>query len=381
MNEDAEMPDIDDLRDPEIDVSSRLDAEWVVLNALRETRRLATRGTESTYDQALAFGAELLPALLGPEVSLIKKARESETVREFKQKAKAESNLEGRDVAPEELLQKELVYHKKLLEAKASGRMDQVQRRLKSLSAALMELLPQEGTENQLIFRDAFRTNRKLPELQSGQNLRDYRLPDGSSLRIRVCHPDVPEHITGADLIYERHDPVREEARVVLVQYKIWDRKTKSLYLDDRMQRQIDRLKTFACDSVLCSMPNKPGKSYRFPFCSAFLRPTDKLQSPDQRLITSGEHLPVCMVEELSTATKGGKGRKLTLENIRNESLSHHVFEGLFSYEKIGSRPLSYSELVELYAKYRVEDNEERVVIHAQEVAAEASSVPVGGGE
>ena len=372
------MPTIDDLRDPELGESSRLDSEWVVLNAVREMRRLASRGAESTYDQALEFGAELLPALLGPDVSLIKKARESEVVREFKQKAQAESNLEGREVSAVELLEKEIEYHKKLVGAQAGGRMDQVQRRLKNLSTALKELRPQEGSENQLIFRDALRADRKLPELNGGQNIRDYLLPDGNSLRIRVCHPDVPEHLTGADLIYERHDPIREEARVVVVQYKIWDRKTKSLYIDPRMQRQIARLKAFACDSILCSRPDDSQKSYRFPFCSAFLRPTDKLQSPDQRLITTGEHLPVCMIDELSTPTKSGKRRKLTCENIRNDSLSHHVFEGLFSYEKIGSQPLSYSDLIDLYATFKVEDDEDRVVIHAQEIPNEASSVPVG---
>ncbi len=42
---------------------------------------------KSTYDNALQLGGEVYPDLLGDEVSLLKRERESDTTKEYRQKA------------------------------------------------------------------------------------------------------------------------------------------------------------------------------------------------------------------------------------------------------------------------------------------------------
>ncbi len=85
-----------------------------------------------------------------------------------------------------------------------------------------------------------------------GQGHKDFTLPDGNELRIRVLHPERPEHISGADMIYERHNVRCKTAQIVAVQYKIWD--DRWMYLsDERMTRQLAKMETFSCKGGLCS--------------------------------------------------------------------------------------------------------------------------------
>ncbi len=88
-----------------------------------------------------------------------------------------------------------------------------------------MELDIKPHTEHNLIFRDAYNVDRKLPELTKGHAHKDFQLPDDKVLRLRVLHPDRPEHITGADIIYERHDLKSNKVSFISVQYKIWEDK------------------------------------------------------------------------------------------------------------------------------------------------------------
>jgi hypothetical protein len=178
-----------------------------------------------------------------------------------------------------------------------------------------------------------------------------------------VFHPDKQEHISGADIVYERHNYDAKTANVVAVQYKIWD--DKLLYLNDpRLQEQLGKMKAFFCDQGLCR-PAAQDHTFRFPYCSAFLRPTDKLQSPDQRLASTGEHVPICQIPFIKS--KGAKGAEvLTYNNVREMSLSHGEFQGLFSTGKVGSRTLSYAELEAFYRRLDLADPE-RLLIHAQD--------------
>lgn len=67
----------------------RLDSEWVALNAFRELLKIATKGdgAKSTYDQALEFGGEFYPELLGRQSSLLRRERESDTTALYRQRA------------------------------------------------------------------------------------------------------------------------------------------------------------------------------------------------------------------------------------------------------------------------------------------------------
>ncbi|MDF1830638.1 hypothetical protein [Cycloclasticus pugetii] len=99
---------------------------------------------------------------------------------------------------------------------------------------------------------------------------------------------------------------------------------------------------------------------------TAFLRPTDKLQKPDQAFISTGEHLPICKIEQC--ASKGVRGADvLEYKNIKDISLSSEMFEFLFNKGKIGSKELNYTELEELYGKFIGDASTQRVVVYAQE--------------
>lgn len=224
---------------------------------------------------------------------------------------------------------------------------------------------PIPHSENQLIFRDAYNVERNLPSIATGQGYRDFRLPEDSVLRVRVLHPDKPENISGADIVYERHMPDEEKASIVAVQYKIWE--DKRLYLSDpRMKEQLKRLQGFICENDLCVDVTEEN-AYRFPCCAAFLRPTDKLQRVDQKYSSTGEHLPICRIDDCKTVTARGAA-VLEYKTMKEISLSSEIFEYLFNRGKIGSRLLDYA-LKRLYANYLITSSEDSVVIYAQEFA------------
>ncbi|HCG5950822.1 hypothetical protein L3V27_22365 [Vibrio sp. J2-3(2022)] len=349
--------------------NNRLNQEWVTLNAVRDMVKLASKGSmsKSTYDNTLEFAGDLYPELLGPENSLLKRERESDTTKEYRQRAELESLREETEVSALELVLKDIAEYESLLDvAKANQkdrkRTDQLKRRLSQLDKAKKELEPKAHSENQLIFRDAYNVERNLPELSKGHAHKDFRLTDGKILRVRVLHPDRPEHITGADIIYERHNDRTGGISIVAVQYKIWE--NRKMYLsDDRMNGQIDKMREFLCNKGICQSNSD---EYRFPCCSGFLRPTDKLQTAEQKFISTGEHLPICKIEECTSYGKRG-GLQLTYDDIKEYSLSGDLFEELFNRGKIGSRELTRNELEDLYHEASVIDSSDTVVIYVQE--------------
>ncbi|ASA54345.1 hypothetical protein BTM22_25730 [Vibrio parahaemolyticus] len=357
-----------------MDDSKKLDAEWLALNAFRGMTKIASHGDmeKSTYDAALDLGGELYPELLGPEVSLLKSERESDITKEYRQKARLKSIKAHSPVTPLELVIADIEEHEELLEIAKQEKdkkqkVDQLQRRLAMLNKARKELEPKSHSENQLIFRDAYNVQRELKSLESGQGYRDFELPNSNILRVRVLHPDNPEHITGSDIIYERHAPLEDKVSIVAVQYKIWE--DKKIYLSDqRMLDQIEKMKNFMCSKKVCESKSN-ANNYRFPCCSAFLRPTDKLQRADQKFLSKGEHIPICKIEECSsTGPRGGK--LLEYKNMRDVALSNEAFEFLFNKGKIGSDYMTQDELHELYSGALMEASTERVVIYAQEFQA-----------
>jgi len=353
--------------------AKRLEAEWLALNAFRELTKIASKGdiAKSTYDHALELGGALYPDLLGPQSSLLRRDRESDTAKEYRQVARLRSIQTGAPVSPLALIQADITDRQDLLRLARSkkdhARVDQLKRRLALLIDAERFLNPLAHSENQLIFRDAMAVERAVPAFRSGRGYRDFSLPEGNVLRVRVLHPDVPEHVTGADIIYERHSPESASASIVAVQYKIWER--KRLYLsDERMRAQLRRLHAFACKNKVCEPPLED-HGFRFPHCAAFIRPTDKLQRADQAFLSTGEHLPICKIDHCkTTGTRGAE--VLEYDRIRPVSLAAESFEYLFNTGRIGSRPLSYEELTELYEAHKVESEIDTVVVYAQEFAS-----------
>ncbi len=327
---------------------------------------------KSTYDNALELGGALYPELLGAENSILRRDRESDTAKEYRQKASLISIKKKESIDPISLVRTDIQEFKELISISESNandktKVDQLKKKLNQLVAAEKEMSSASHSENQLIFRDAYNVKRNIPAIGSGRGHRDFQLSDDNVLRVRVLHPDNPEHISGADIIYERHSPTESKANIVAVQYKIWSDK-KLLLTDPRLIKQLDKLRTFTCSNNICTQ-GESDNTYRFPCCAAFIRPTDKLQKTDQKYISTGEHLPICKITECTSISPRGKPM-LEYNSIRHVSLNSEMFEYLFNRGKIGSRLLDYYELVKLYADFLIESSEDNVVIYAQEFTA-----------
>jgi hypothetical protein len=348
-------------------VQNRIDIEFAAISAFRDILKLSNAGDHrsSTYKQAQTFGAQVIPELLGKEKSLLWRANESDVLREFRQAAALDSKS-GTEVSALELLKQEEARMKSRLENSGpkgyTGSVDQVKNRLKKVQAAIVELASEGESENELIKRDATSLKYQIPELRAERGFVEYQLTDDEVLRVRTFHPDKIEHATGADLVYEKHQPNLELVRMFAVQYKIWA--NTELYLnEERLKKQLDRLKSFTCDSGLCS--GLKNKEFRFPFCAGFLRPTDQLQSPNQKLKSSGLHLPICRLGAASV--KGPKnGLKINKDSVLPHAVSGEVFDKLFTENKVGSDSLSYAQLSDHYAKISEQAGNTNLLVHVQ---------------
>jgi len=344
----------------------RLNSEWVSVNAFREVLKIAHSGDlrKSTYDEALELGGEIYPELLDEENSLLRRERQSSITKEYIQKAKLISKRERNKIRAIDLVYKDITELESLIELDTKKGNEQLVKRLSLIQRAKEELELIKHSENQLIFRDAYNAERNLPTLFLGKASKTYQLSSDNKLRIRVLHPDKPEHITGADLIYEYHDKESGKVNLVFVQYKIWEDKKLSLS-DKRLKEQIDRLKSHTCSIGLCQCKEN-NEDFRFPFCTSFLRPTDALQRADQELISRGEHIPICKIEKVkSTGIRGGE--YLEYKKIKSISISSMLFEDLFNRGKLGSRSLTIKELEELYKQSNIIDSSDTVIVYAQE--------------
>lgn len=344
-----------------------LGLEWATLNAIREMLGIALKGGMSpTYEQSLAFARVIAPEIFDSDKTLIGKAKEPDLVQEYRQKTQALSQIESRDVPATEIIDTDITQLKELL--KAAREDNQLRRRLRILETTRVLLQPKKYTENQLILRDIFKAQRNIPVPPiDGDTYREFQLDKGRGLRIRLLHPDPPEHLVGADLVYETYWDKKELLRLAVVQYKIWNGQALYTSQAENLEEQLKKLKSIFCDSGLCEPPDtERANAYRLPFCAAFLRPTDALQTPNSRFISSGLHLPICVAAR-SWDNTGRGGKKIERKNVRSESLSHKVFEELFNTNMLGSMWLTYNEIDELYKKHKILDRHESVVIHAQE--------------
>lgn len=340
-----------DSNDKEIDRLN--DVEWATLQALRDMLGISLKGSSRpTYLQALALGKALAPEIFDSEHSVLGNDQERLLVREYRQLAKAKSNSEHRDVEPIELVDEDIKRYSDLLNM---GKDHLLRRKIGVLRNVRKDLAPKEYTENQLILRDTFKVKRDFPgQIHEGDTYRDFELARGRGLRLRLLHPDPVEHSLGADLLYEQYWDAKKLARVVLVQYKIWNGKVLYLSQSPNLKAQLDKLDEIFCQKdMCCAFPgSKRSDSYRLPYCSVFLKPTDKLQDKNSTLVSNGLYVPVCVVRtQLEDTTQGNK--KLERKRIRSEALSHKFFEEAFNVNMLGSKWLTYEELEKFYKEYR----------------------------
>src|SRR5205823_54496 len=170
-----------------------------------------------------------------------------------------------------------------------------------------------------------------------------------------------PEHKIGADLIYENYDTEDETVRLAFVQYKLWDRKV--FYYDERMDKQIQKMFALTCaKGGLCASPSEREMwVYRLPYCTAFFRPTDRLQSPNSTLHSTGVHMPICAMNFSWENTERG-AKVLKKSKILINSVTHRVFEELFICSSLGSKKYRWAELERLYEKFNIFEHEETVI-------------------
>jgi hypothetical protein len=156
--------------------------------------------------------------------------------------------------------------------------------------------------------------------------------------------------------------------RVALLQYKMWSK--NELRHDSRMEEQLNKLMCIGCRGQLCLSPGGDNQqtTYRFPYCSVFLRPTDRLQDPDARLISSGLHIPLCVVSQYWTTTQR-EGKKLLRTSVERQSVSHAIFEYLFVCSHVGSREIDSQDLEKYYQKWGILEDDDCIILHAQEFA------------
>ena len=327
--------------------------------SLRDTIGIALdRQQPPTYEQAFSVLHEHSPELYDEFTKLIKHKNDSDTVKFYKEKAELQTINTGLQVEPIQLVNQEINELSELL-ASYQERSDEekerkkyINQKLALLYAAKENLEPRKLTENRILNRDYSKVDRTNlfgeKEFENDFYI-DYKLNTERSLRLRLLHPDKPEHLIGADLVYEQYDIPNERVRFVFLQYKTWDNGV--LYFNSgNLIRQIQKLKDALCDQDICKKGTQSeDNNFRFPCCSGFLRPTDRMQHADSKMISTGYHIPICTA--LSIANKQNKIEKNV---IKDNSVNHKIFEELFRLGLIGSRWININSADELYKKYEI---------------------------
>lgn len=350
-----------------------LDQEWLLVTAIRQAFGVARRGT-ITYADAVALTRHLAPELLCEDSPLVR-AFQSKSTRLYRERAEARSKIEGRPITPLEVLDRHIKQLEEELGQSDPNRSQEIETELQRLVRARSRLDETSWTESQVISRDADIPERELPISNKGQGYKEYRLAMDRRLRVRVLHPDPAEFRSGTDLMYETYwDRNMGNGRTALLvrmaalQYKMWN--GRALYTSDspNLRQQIEKMHRVFCDAGLCRRSDTPGsdRRYRLPYCSAFLRTTNRVQTRDAWRVTHGWHIPVCVACEAFEPT--GRGHEvLRSESVRSSTVTQDAFQELYNRNMLGSRWLTGSELSELYDEIGIFDDLDRVVVHAQE--------------
>lgn len=354
-----------------ISQDQKTDLAFQTVSAIRDTLNIAT-STENpkTYENALNLLYDLDLTLYESVVEYVTPKNESEIVKKYKEIATLQSIINKTEQKPESFIKRDVNDLEDLLnkvDSKDANNARFIKAEILRLKAALKNLEPRRTTENCILIHDAtLKTRVDGYELSNdGFSFKDYKINDHKSLRIRLLHPDKPEHITGADLIYEHHNLENNEVRFVFLQYKMWEDNDKkiSLHENGRNFQQVLKLRKILCDANFCKCSDsKQDINFRFPFCAAFYRPTDRLQIKKNKMVSSGYHIPICNVynEALNT-------HQIKKSEIKLNSLNHHLFEKLFNINALGSDWHSYEIVENFYKQNKILEPEETIIIHAKE--------------
>lgn len=335
----------------------KLETSFSIVTGVRDALTLALKQQPPTYETSLRYIEDIDPDLYNQVIKYLPEKNESELVTRFKAKGKAV----GRD--PQVLINEEIEDFTAAIKSSLED-SGPLKKYVSQLRTALQYFKTRELTEHALLNHDFFIVERTdFKEVYSNANRKDYQLPNGNHFRLYLAHPDKIEQTLGADLIYEQYDLKLGLARFAHLQYKTWN--GKAIYLTDRDKGQLSRMHSNLCDMSYCKMPSayQSSNDYRFPYCSAFLRPTSKLIETSTKMRSTGDHIPLCKILALNST---GTTLKKTLLN--EYSISHSIFEESFNKYHIGSGWMPIGELEEFYEKRKLHELSDNVRILAQEI-------------
>lgn len=349
----------------------RLDAEFAAFNAVKTIIELATeKDVEASNNAIMRIASKVSTEIFNKESQLYQRHFESELVREYRQRAALETIESQKEVKASDLAKADVDKYLKLLEvASDETDVDAISNKIKRLNEAIPKLLEKAESENEWILRDIeipkeIEEGIPVPPISDGR-CKVFQHND-TILKIRRLHPDNPEKLTGADLIYERYDLEKKLVRFVHIQYKIWDEKGVLYFSQGNIVDQIEKMTSNLCKGNYCESPGSTAQSYRLPFCSGFLRPTNRVQDPGKRIHSRGLYIPLCMVISRLEKISSSDGI-LKKTNIANCALNQSLFERLFHDDMLGSKWYTYEEVEQFYKSKGILDSNEKLIYHAQE--------------
>ncbi len=355
--------------DEKIPLEERRDKAFQTIVAHRDLLHLAVKKKQPpTYENAIGLMYEHSPNVYNDVIQLLTKKNESDLVKYYKETAEIQSEESEKKIEAIDLIEEEIVRLEKLLEINPTKKT--IQRRLIEHQVARENLNPIHLTENRILNRDYSKIDRTdyASKHFENDNFIDFKLQDKNILRIRFLHPDKPEHITGTDLIYEQYDLVNSKVRVVFLQYKIWNKGVLYMSQNQGLKEQMIKMKSYICDNEFCKSyeGKKFPSKYRLPYCTGFIRPTDRIQDSDSKLMSTGYHVPLCRAIEMSE-NHDRIDRKL----IKGQSFTSGIFEELFNSNMIGSRWLDIEEIDNFYAANKIFEKSDRIKLYAIEMKEE----------
>ncbi len=343
----------------------RRNIAFQIMVANRDLLEIAVKRSQPpTYENSIGLLNEIAPDLYNDFTELLSRKNESELIQYFNEDAEIQTKETNKTVTASELIDVEIEKLKKKSESDPTKRV--VKKKLLEHIVAREKMEPVRLTENRILNRDFNKIDRSTYAEKHFVDdfYTDFKLKNSDILRIRFLHPDSDEHITGADLIYEQYDLAKKKVRIVFLQYKTWENNVIYKSQTKNLIPQLEKLEKILCKNKLChsSEGNKTSNRYRFPYCSAFLRPTDKIQENDSKLMSSGFHLPVCSASKM--LEKDGKIEK---KSIKEEAFKSHIFEELFNSNMIGSRWIDIDKIEEIYKENDIFEKSDRIRLYAQE--------------
>ena len=340
----------------------RLDIAFPLLVALKEMIGISIKDAKAaTYRDSFKMLSRLSPSLYERISKRFNYRPESELIKYYEDMAAIKRST------VEELITKEIKDH----EAAMQNGMDRevktpfIMKKLAELKAALASRKKDiKLDEDTILIRDSGKATREEFGARftvAEDRYTDYQLPNDGVLRIRLLHRQKAETKTGVDLIYEQHDIASNLLRIAVFQYKVWDKKV--LYGTPELMAQLKKMNDTFCKGGMCKCKKGDGEenSFRMPYCTSFLRPTDKLQRPNSKLVTTGIHIPTCQALPMFS------DNHLYGKHLSSKTINHEMFEYLFNHGLIGSGWHTQKEIENLYARSHILEEGDTIKVYSQQ--------------